>query len=166
MTTIVENTPLTQPSPWASRIAVTVVHFFVLVLFLNNFNVDTWSALLGLIVIHVYSLNVLRLWNNMERTTAGDTVIITVTLEYLLIAWLFWDGFSAWPWSTFLGLAVIQGSAFAAVTYWRGLSKAPPTAWFGLVVILLYVLIAVAAPVIAPPSTMMLAPTGTSIFNA
>ena len=148
--TALETTAPSQPSPWASRVAVTAVHFFVLLLFLANFRADTWLALLGIVFIHFYSLVVLRYWIAMDRTTAGDTVIITLTLEYLLIAGLFWDGFSIWPWSTFLGLAVIQGSAFAAVTYWRGLSKAPPTAWFGLVVILLYVLIAVAAPVIAP----------------
>ena len=150
MTATVESALASQPSPWASRVAVTAVHFFVLVLFLKNFNADTWSALLGFVAIHAYSLFVMRFWNNLERTTAGDTVIITVTLEYLLIAGLFWDGFSVWPWSTFLGLVVVQGSAFAAVTYWRGLSKAPPTAWFGLVVILLYVLVAVSAPVVAP----------------
>jgi peptide/nickel transport system permease protein len=150
MTTTADSAAPNQPSPWASRVAVTAVHFFVLVLFLKNFNVDTWSALVGFVAIHVYSLAVLRFWGNMERSTAGDTVIITLTLEYLLIAGLFWDGFSVWPWSTFLGLAVMQGSAFAAVLYWRGLSKAPPTAWFGLVVILIYVMLAVAAPVIAP----------------
>ena len=148
--TALETTAPSQPSPWASRVAVTAVHFFVLLLFLANFRADTWLALLGIVFIHFYSLVVLRYWIAMDRTTAGDTVIITLTLEYLLIAGLFWDGFSIWPWSTFLGLAVIQGSAFAAVTYWRGLSKAPPTAWFGLVVILLYVLVAVNAPVIAP----------------
>jgi peptide/nickel transport system permease protein len=150
MTTTADSAAPNQPSPWASRVAVTAVHFFVLVLFLKNFNVDTWSALVGFVAIHVYSLAVLRFWGNMERSTAGDTVIITLTLEYLLIAGLFWDGFSIWPWSTFLGLAVVQISAFAAVKFWRGLSKAPPTAWFGLAVILIYVMIAVAAPVIAP----------------
>ncbi|MEX1109493.1 MAG: D,D-dipeptide ABC transporter permease, partial [Dongiaceae bacterium] len=33
---------------------------------------------------------------------------------------------------------------------WRGLKKAPPTAWFGLVVVFLYVFVAVFAPWIAP----------------
>ena len=136
MTASIESAAPAQPSPWISRVAVTAVHFFVLVLFLVNFRDDTWSALLGFVLIHVYSLAVLRFWNNMERTTAGDIVIITLTLEYLLIAGLFWDGFSVWPWSTFLGLMVIQLGAFAAVNFWRGLSKAPPTAWFGLAVIL------------------------------
>ena len=150
MTTIDESVTLNQPSPWASRVTVTLVHFFVLVMFLKNFNTDTWSALLGFPFIHVYSLVVLRYWNSIERSTAGDTVIIALTLEYLLIAGLFWDGFSVWPWSTFLGLGVIQICAFMAVKYWRGLSKAPPTAWFGLIVILCYVMVAVAAPVIAP----------------
>ena len=36
-----------RPSPWASRIAVTAVHFFVLVLFLQNVQADAWGAILG-----------------------------------------------------------------------------------------------------------------------
>ncbi|MCH8998346.1 MAG: ABC transporter permease [Proteobacteria bacterium] len=68
----------------------------------------------------------------------------------MLIAVLFWDRFSAWPWSTFIGLFLVQACAYLVVRFWKELSKAPPTAWFGLVVILLYVLVAVNAPVIAP----------------
>ena len=139
-----------RPSPWASRLSVTAVHFFILVLFLQNVNVDTWLAILGFIAVHVYSAIALYLWSNLERTTAGDTVIVAVTLEFLLIAVLFWDRFSAWPWSTFFGLFVMQLCAYVAVRYWRGLRKAPLATWFGLIVILLYVLIAASAPVIAP----------------
>ena len=139
-----------KPSPWASRLAVTAVHFFVLVLFLQNVHANAWWAILGFVVIHIYSGFVLKFWSNLERTTAGDTLIVTLTLEYVLIAILFWDRFSAWPWSTFFGLFVVQICAFAGVRFWRGLSKAPPSAWFGLVVILLYVMIAVTAPIIAP----------------
>ncbi len=139
-----------RPSPWASRIAVTAVHFFVLVLFLQNMREDTWLAILGFIFIHAYSIIVLRYWSNLERSTAGDTLIVTLTLEYVLIAVLFWDRFSGWPWSTFFGLAFVQACAFSAVRFWKGLSKAPPTAWFGLVVILLYVMVAATAPIIAP----------------
>ena len=139
-----------KPSPWACRLSVTAVHFFILVLFLQNMNVDTWLAILGVVVVHVYSAMALYLWSSLERTTAGDTVIVAVTLEFILIAVLFWDRFSDWPWSTFFGLFVMQSCAYLGVRFWRGLSKAPPTAWFGLVVILLYVLMAAAAPVIAP----------------
>ena len=140
----------TKPSPWASRLSVTAVHFFVLVLFLQNVHASTWGAITGFLLIHAYSLLVLRYWSNLERSTAGDTAIVTLTLEYVLIAVLFWDRFSAWPWETFWGLVVVQICAFSAVQFWKGLSKAPPTAWFGLVVILLYVMIAVTAPIIAP----------------
>ncbi len=139
-----------KPSPWACRLSVTAVHFFILVLFLQNMNMDTWLAILGVIVVHVYSAMALYLWSSLERTTAGDTVIVAVTLEFILIAVLFWDRFSDWPWSTFFGLFFMQSCAYLGVRFWRGLSKAPPTAWFGLVVILLYVLMAAAAPVIAP----------------
>ena len=139
-----------KPSPWACRLSVTAVHFFVLVLFLQNMNADTWLAILGVIVVHVYSAIALYLWSNLERSTAGDTVIVAVTLEFILIAVLFWDRFSDWPWSTFFGLFVMQSCAYLGVRFWQGLSKAPLAAWFGLVVILLYVLMAAAAPVIAP----------------
>ena len=146
----IDSAPPAKPSPWASRLAVTAVHFFVLVLFLQNVHANTWGAILGFVLTHAYSLLVLRYWSNLERSTAGDTFIVTLTLEYVLIAVLFWDRFSAWPWETFFGLFVVQICAFSAVTFWRGLSKAPPSAWFGLVVILLYVMIAVTAPIIAP----------------
>ncbi len=139
-----------RPSPWASRLSVAAVHFFVLVLFLQNVHANTWWEILGFVVIHIYSGFVFKFWSNLERTTAGDTLIVTLTLEYVLIAILFWDRFSAWPWSTFFGLFVVQICAFALVQFWRALSKAPPSAWFGLVVILLYVEIAVTAPIIAP----------------
>ena len=148
--TTMESALPARPSPWASRISVTAVHFFVLVLFLQSVREDTWAAILGFIVIHVYSVLVLAYWSNLTRSTAGDTAIVTLTLEYLLIAILFWDGFSQWPWSTFLGLVVVQICAFSAVRFWKALSKAPPTAWFGLVVILFYVMIATTAPIIAP----------------
>ena len=151
MTTVVIESALpARPSPWASRLAVTAVHFFVLVLFLENVRADTWLAILGFIAIHLYSLFVLKYWNNLERSTAGDTAIVAFTLEYVLIAVLFWDRFSAWPWSTFFGLLAVQICVFAAVQFWKGLSKAPWSAWFGLVVILLYVMIAATAPIIAP----------------
>jgi peptide/nickel transport system permease protein len=139
-----------RPSPWASRISVAAVHFFVLVLFLQNLHADTWLAILGLVVAHLYSVIVLLYWNNLERSTAGDTVIVALTLEFMLIAIIFWDRFSLWPWSTFFGLFVVQACALLAVRFWKGLRKAPPTAWFGLVVILLYVIIAATAPIIAP----------------
>ena len=147
-TATIEGALPTRPSPWASRLAVTAVHFFVMVLFLVNMRENTWAAILGFLLIHVYSMVVLRYWSNMERSTAGDTAIVALTLEYVLVALLFWDSFSAWPWSTFFGLVLIQLCAFSAVRFWKGLSKAPPSAWFGLVVILLYVMIAATAPII------------------
>ncbi len=139
-----------RPSPWASRLAVTAVHFFVLVLFLENVAENTWAAILGFLFIHAYSVLTLRFWSTLERSTAGDTLIVTLALEYVLIAVLFWDRFSLWPWSTFFGLMFVQACAFAAVRFWKDLSKAPPTAWFGLVVILIYVMVAATAPIIAP----------------
>jgi peptide/nickel transport system permease protein len=140
----------TQPSPWTSRIAVAAVHFFLLVLFLQNLHGDTWWAIAGFLVIHGYSMLVLWMWGNLERTTAGDTLIVTLTLEYVLLAVLFWDKFGAYPWSTFIGLLVVQGCGCLIVRFWSTLKKAPPTAMFGMVVILLYVLIATLAPAIAP----------------
>ncbi len=148
--TTLESALATQPSPWASRLAVAAVHFFVLVLFLESLRDNTWWAILGILLIHVYSVLMLRFWSNLERSTAGDTLIVTLTLEYVLIAVLFWDRFSAWPWSAFFGLFLVQACACLVVRFWRELSKAPPTAWFGLVVILLYVLVAATAPIIAP----------------
>ncbi len=148
--TTLESALPAQPSPWASRLAVAAVHFFVLVLFLENLRDNTWWAIFGIVIIHVYSVFVLRMWSGLERSTAGDTLIVTLTLEYVLIAALFWEGFSGWPWSTFFGLVLVQACAYLIVRFWNGLSKAPPTAWFGLVVILLYVLVAATAPVIAP----------------
>ena len=148
--TTLESALATQPSPWASRLAVAAVHFFVLVLFLENLRDNTWWAILGILLIHVYSVLMLRLWSNLERSTAGDTLIVTLTLEYVLIAVLFWDKFSGWPWSAFFGLFLVQACACLVVRFWKELSKAPPTAWFGLVVILFYVLVAATAPIIAP----------------
>ena len=137
-------------SPWASRLAVAAVHFFAMVLFLQSVQQDTWPAVLGFILVHIYSVVVLTFWNRMERSAAGDTVIITLTLEYVLIAILFWDTFSLWPWSSFFGLVLVQLCAFSVASFWKQLSKAPPTAWFGLVVILIYVMVAATAPIIAP----------------
>ncbi len=139
-----------QASPWFSRIAVAAVHFFLLVLFLQNVAVDFWSAIPGFIFIHIYSVVVLSYWSSLDRTAAGDTVIVTLTLEFVLIALLFWDRFSVWPWSTLFGLALVQACAFAAVRYWKDLRQAPRSAWFGLIVILVYVMVAATAPVIAP----------------
>ncbi len=104
-----------RPSPWASRISVTAVHFFVLVLFLHSLREDTWAAILGFLVIHAYSVLALSYWSNLQRSTAGDTVIVALTLEYVLIAIVFWDSFSVWPWSTFFGLVLVQLCAFSAV---------------------------------------------------
>ncbi len=152
-------------SPWPSRIAVAAVHFFILVLFLQNVRENTWLAMAGFLVIHAYSALLLRFWGRLERSTAGDTIIVTLTMEYVLIAilfWdrfsmeyvliaiLFWDRFSQWPWSTFMGLVLVQLCAFSSVAYWRELRKAPKSAWFGIVVILLYVMIAATAPIISP----------------
>jgi peptide/nickel transport system permease protein len=148
--TTLESALPARASPWASRLAVAAVHFFVLVLFLESLRDSTWWAILGILLIHVYSVLALRLWSSLERSTAGDTLIVTLTLEYMLIAVLFWDRFSGWPWSAFFGLFLVQACAYLVVRFWKELSKAPPTAWFGLVVILLYVLVAATAPVIAP----------------
>ena len=137
-------------SPWPSRIAVAAVHFFILVLFLQNVRENTWLAMAGFLVIHAYSALLLRFWGRLERSTAGDTIIVTLTMEYVLIAILFWDRFSQWPWSTFMGLVLVQLCAFSSVAYWRELRKAPKSAWFGIVVILLYVMIAATAPIISP----------------
>jgi peptide/nickel transport system permease protein len=139
-----------RASPWVSRIAMAAVHFFILVLFLQNVAADTWSAVIGLLFAHLYSVMALTYWNRIDRTAAGDTVIVTVTLEFVLIAVIFWDRASAWPWSTLFGLALVQICAFAAVRYWKDLRTAPRTAWFGLIVILIYVMVAAMAPIIAP----------------
>ncbi len=150
VTTISEFGPVTATSPWPSRIAVAVVHFFIMVLFLQNVQADTWAAISGFLVIHLYSVIVLRYWNGLKRSVAGDTVIVTLTLEYLLIAVLFWDNFIAWPWSTFFGLILVQICAFSLVRFWKDLRQAPASAWFGLLVILIYVMVAATAPIIAP----------------
>lgn len=139
-----------RASPWVSRIAIAAVHFFILVLFLQNVAADTWSAVIGLLFAHLYSVMALTYWNRIDRTAAGDTVIVTVTLEFVLIAVIFWDRAGAWPWSTLFGLALVQICAFAAVRYWKDLRTAPRTAWFGLIVILIYVMVAAMAPIIAP----------------
>ena len=65
-----------RPSPWASRVSVAAVHFFVLVLFLQNMQAHTWAAILGLVLAHVYSVLILIYWSRLERSTAGDTVIV------------------------------------------------------------------------------------------
>ena len=151
MTTATIDIPLPlKPSPWPSRLAVTAVHFFVLVLFLVNVREATGAAVLGFVAIHFYTFLVLRIWSNLRRTMAGDTVIVALTLEYVLIAVLFWETFSAWPWHTFAGLVLVQIYAFSAVQFWRGLSKAPLSAKFGLGLILIYVIVAATAPMIAP----------------
>ena len=139
-----------QASPWVSRIAMASVHFFILVLFLQNVAADTWSAVIGLLFAHLYSVMALTYWNRIDRTAAGDTVIVTVTLEFVLIAVIFWERSSAWPWSTLFGLGLVQVCAFAAVRYWKDLRQAPKSAWFGLIVVLIYVMVAAMAPVIAP----------------
>ena len=129
---------------------MAAVHFFILVLFLQSIREDAWTAILGFLLIHFYSVIVLKFWNSMERTTLGDTVIVTFTLEYVLISVLFWDSFSQWPWSSFFGLILVQICAFALARFWKELLKAPPTAWFGMMVILIYVMVAATAPIIAP----------------
>ncbi len=139
-----------RTSPWPSRITVAAVHFFVLVLFLQNVREATWAAIAGFLVIHLYSWIVLRFWSRLERSTAGDIAIVALTLEYLLIAVLFWDIFSLWPWSTFFGLILVQICAFSVARFFKELRQAPPTAMFGLVVILIYVMVAATAPIIAP----------------
>ena len=139
-----------KASPWVSRIAMAAVHFFILILFLQNVSADTWSSVIGLLFAHLYSAMALTYWNRIDRTAAGDTVIVTVTLEFVLIAVIFWERASAWPWSTLFGLALVQICAFAAVRYWKELRTAPRTAWFGLIVILIYVMVAAMAPIIAP----------------
>ncbi len=139
-----------KASPWVSRIAMAAVHFFILVLFLQNVAADTWSAIIGLLFAHLYSVVALTYWNRIDRSAAGDTVIVTVTLEFVLIAIIFWDRASAWPWSTLFGLGVVQVCAFFAVRYWKDLRQAPKSAWFGLIVVLIYIMIAAMAPVIAP----------------
>lgn len=148
--TTAEDTLSAQPSPWPSRITVAAVHFFIMVLFLQNVREATWAAIAGFLVIHFYSWFVLGFWRKLERTVAGDIVIVALTLEYVLIAVLFWDTFSVWPWSTFFGLILVQICAFSAARFYRELLQAPPTAMFGLVVILIYVMVAAVAPIIAP----------------
>ncbi len=139
-----------RTSPWPSRITVAAVHFFILVLFLQNVKEATWAAIAGFLIIHLYSWIVLRFWSGLERSTAGDIAIVALTLEYLLIAVLFWDIFSLWPWSTFFGLILVQICAFSVARFFKELRQAPPTAMFGLVVILIYVMVAATAPIIAP----------------
>ncbi len=148
--TTADDTLSAQPSPWPSRITVAAVHFFVLVLFLQNVREATWAAIAGFLIIHLYSWIVLGFWRKLERSAAGDTAIVALTLEYLLIAVLFWDIFSVWPWSTFFGLILVQICAFSVARYFKELRQAPPTAMFGLVVILIYVMVAATAPIIAP----------------
>lgn len=139
-----------KASPWVGRIAMAAVHIFILVLFLQNLAADTWSSIVGLLFAHLYSAVALILWNRIDRTAAGDTVIVAVTLEFVLVAVIFWDRTSAWPWSTLFGLGLVQICAFAAVRYWKDLRQAPRSAWFGLIVVMIYVMVAAMAPVIAP----------------
>ncbi len=148
--TTMEGALPARPSPWASRISVAAVYLFVVVLFLQIVRDDTLAAILGLLLIHGYSVIVLLYWRNLERSAAGDKAIVTLTLVYMLLAVLFWDRFSALPWSTFFGLFVVQAVALLAVRFWKNLRKAPPTAWFGMVVVLFYVMIAATAPIVAP----------------
>jgi peptide/nickel transport system permease protein len=148
--TATEDALPARTSPWPSRITVAAVHFFILVLFLQNVQEATWAAIAGFLLIHLYSWIVLRFWTNLERSTAGDTAIVALTLEYMLIAVLFWDTFSLWPWSTFFGLILVQICAFSVARFFKALRQAPPTAMFGLVVILIYVMVAATAPIIAP----------------
>jgi peptide/nickel transport system permease protein len=145
-----EDTLSARPSPWPSRVTVAAVHFFIIVLFLQNVREATWAAIGGFLIIHIYSWIVLRFWTKLERTIAGDVVIVALTLEYVLIAALFWDTFSLWPWSTFFGLILVQICAFSVARFWKALLHAPPTAIFGLIVILIYVMVAATAPIIAP----------------
>jgi peptide/nickel transport system permease protein len=151
--TAMDGTPSIRPSPWVSRIVVAAVYAFGLALCLPSLPIvldEAVEAIRGLLLIHIYSPIVLIYWSRLERSSAGEIAIAAVTLGYLLIAINFWDKFSLWPVSTFSGLIAVQASVIAAVRGWKGLRKAPPTAWFGMVVVLLYVLTATTAPIIAP----------------
>lgn len=148
--TELEMAPRVVVSPWFSRVAVAAVHAFLVVLFLNGIEGSAILSLVGFLVIHVYTVLVLKYWEGLERSAAGDMLIIVLSAEYILLAALFWDSFSSHVWECFFGMAIVQAVGFLVVRYWKELRQAPSSAWFGLIVILIYVLVATLAPIIAP----------------
>jgi len=145
-----EDGVVAPPSPWAGRVTIAAVHVFGLVLFLTTLESDPWSSAMGFLVIHIYSVLVMKYWGSMERSFIGDMAIVVLSLEYIFIAVLFWDEFAIFPWSCFFGVVLIQVVAFTAATHWKELRQAPGTAWFGVITILIYVILAATAPIIAP----------------
>ena len=144
------TTTADQLSPWVGRACMAATYAFSIMLFVGDLQVDMALALVGLVVVHIHVLVMVRTWGQLERTGKGEAFLVMATLVYPVIGLLFWAKFSAWPWSTFFGLVIVQGCAIAAVYYWQSLRKAPIATWFGIIVILFYVIIAAAAPVIAP----------------
>ena len=149
-TTTADQPVVARLSPWGGRVCMAVTYVFLVLLFLRNIQVDMALALAGLLAVHVHVVLMLRIWGRIERSAGGETFLVVAALAYPVVGALFWDKFSAWPWSTYLGLIVLQVCSIAGVHYWRGLRKAPIATWFGLIIILFYIVIAAAAPVIAP----------------
>jgi peptide/nickel transport system permease protein len=137
-------------SPWAGRACMAASYVFSVLLFATDLQVDMALALAGLLSVHIQVVLMLRVWSTLDRTVRGEALLVVATLVYPVVGTLFWSKFSAWPWSTFFGLVILQGCAMAAVYYWQALRKAPLASWFGLIVILFYITVAAAAPVIAP----------------
>ncbi len=149
-TTTVDAPAAALLSPWVGRACMAVSYVFSVLLFANSLQVDMALALAGLLTVHIQVVLMLRVWSTLDRTFKGEALLVLATLVYPVVGALFWSKFSAWPWSTFFGLVILQGCAMAAVYYWRALRKAPLASWFGLIVILFYITVAAAAPVIAP----------------
>ena len=102
-------------SPWAGRACMAVTYIFSILMFANNLQVDMASALAGLIAVHIQVVLMLRVWSGLDRTSKGEALLVVATLIYPVVGTLFWSKFSAWPWSTYFGLVILQGCAMAGV---------------------------------------------------
>ena len=124
-TTTADQPTADQLSPWAGRVCMAATYAFSIMMFVGNLQADMALALAGLVAVHIHVLVMVRIWGQLERTGKGEAFLVVATLVYPVIGLLFWAKFSAWPWSTFFGLVIVQGCAVAAVHYWRSLRKAP-----------------------------------------
>ncbi len=140
----------TQVSPLVCRAATAVVYAFLLAVFLLGVGEFSPWVILGIAAVHAYAFIAYKYWSGLERTGTGDLVVAAVSAVFVIAALINWGSFSAYAWETFFGMAVVQGGILCVVQYWKTLRQAPPSAWFGLIVVMVYALLAILAPIVAP----------------
>lgn len=123
---------------------------FLVALFGVNAGTDAVDSVIGILIAAGFMYAVYWAWPKLIQLPSRDMPVMLMFGIYILFGLINWSTYANDPWTSLIGMMGISVFVLAVTAGWKEVRKAPVTAWFGMTMIFLYIVVSCMAAIISP----------------